>query len=344
MTAATEAPVQGRTGTPLSVALVEFNPSGGLFQFAVQLGEALADRGHRVELLTGPDPERLPAARLRRGALPAHLARQRRRRRPPAGPQGSPAGARGALPPRVGGARAPAGRDRPDVVQFSGAWFPVDGIAMAGLARRRGYRPLLTAVAHAPAPFNEQRANGEVFKRSCAAGPHPGTAAREPRGERRCWAKRHLCGSTCALAYPALPEPAVVPHGDEGVPRSRPTCRASDASAPSGAVLRHDAGIQGARSAGPAPGRMVPPAAAGRPAGVRRAQPSGDTDLGRAPGAPRPPSGGVDVACPGYVPLDAVAGILRRPPASSFAPYRYANASGVVELARLPFARSRRRH
>jgi glycosyltransferase involved in cell wall biosynthesis len=37
--------------------LVEFSPSGGLFQFAAQLGSALADRGDRVELWTGPDPE-----------------------------------------------------------------------------------------------------------------------------------------------------------------------------------------------------------------------------------------------------------------------------------------------
>jgi glycosyltransferase involved in cell wall biosynthesis len=37
--------------------LVEFSPSGGLFQFAAQLGAALADRGEHVELWTGPDPE-----------------------------------------------------------------------------------------------------------------------------------------------------------------------------------------------------------------------------------------------------------------------------------------------
>ena len=42
---------------PLKITLVEFSPSGGLFQFAVQMGEALADRGHEVELLTGPRPE-----------------------------------------------------------------------------------------------------------------------------------------------------------------------------------------------------------------------------------------------------------------------------------------------
>jgi len=42
------------------VVLVEFSPSGGLFQSSVQLGEALAADGHRVEVLTGPDPELAP--------------------------------------------------------------------------------------------------------------------------------------------------------------------------------------------------------------------------------------------------------------------------------------------
>ena len=43
--------------TPRTIALVEFSPSGGLFQFAVQLGEALAAQGHQVRLYTGPRPE-----------------------------------------------------------------------------------------------------------------------------------------------------------------------------------------------------------------------------------------------------------------------------------------------
>lgn len=37
--------------------LVELSPSGGLFQFAFELGRALAARGERVELWTGPRPE-----------------------------------------------------------------------------------------------------------------------------------------------------------------------------------------------------------------------------------------------------------------------------------------------
>ncbi|CAM3983241.1 glycosyltransferase family 4 protein [Smaragdicoccus niigatensis] len=42
---------------PKPIVLVEFSPSGGLFQFAFQLGEALAESGQRVQLITGPDPE-----------------------------------------------------------------------------------------------------------------------------------------------------------------------------------------------------------------------------------------------------------------------------------------------
>ena len=39
------------------IVLVEFSPSGGLFQFAVQLGDALATEGEHAILLTGPEPE-----------------------------------------------------------------------------------------------------------------------------------------------------------------------------------------------------------------------------------------------------------------------------------------------
>lgn len=39
------------------IVLVELSPSGGLFQFAVELGNALAAHGERVELWTGPRPE-----------------------------------------------------------------------------------------------------------------------------------------------------------------------------------------------------------------------------------------------------------------------------------------------
>jgi glycosyltransferase involved in cell wall biosynthesis len=41
----------------LNVVIVEFLPSGGMFQFGFQFGQALAQAGHRVHLLTGPQPE-----------------------------------------------------------------------------------------------------------------------------------------------------------------------------------------------------------------------------------------------------------------------------------------------
>ena len=41
----------------LDIVLVEFLPSGGMFQFAFQFADALARAGHRVRLLTGPEPE-----------------------------------------------------------------------------------------------------------------------------------------------------------------------------------------------------------------------------------------------------------------------------------------------
>jgi glycosyltransferase involved in cell wall biosynthesis len=43
--------------TSRSIAFAEFSPSGGLFQFTAQLGEALAQAGHDVHLFTGPRPE-----------------------------------------------------------------------------------------------------------------------------------------------------------------------------------------------------------------------------------------------------------------------------------------------
>lgn len=43
--------------TRRAIVLVEFSPSGGLFQFSAQLGDALAQHGHDVHLVTGPRPE-----------------------------------------------------------------------------------------------------------------------------------------------------------------------------------------------------------------------------------------------------------------------------------------------
>jgi glycosyltransferase involved in cell wall biosynthesis len=45
------------TDRGLRIVLVEFLPRGGMFQFSFQFADALARAGHRVTLLTGPDPE-----------------------------------------------------------------------------------------------------------------------------------------------------------------------------------------------------------------------------------------------------------------------------------------------
>lgn len=41
----------------LRIVIVEFLPSGGMFQFGFQFGQALAQAGHQVHLLTGRQPE-----------------------------------------------------------------------------------------------------------------------------------------------------------------------------------------------------------------------------------------------------------------------------------------------
>lgn len=47
--------------TTRPIVLVEFSPSGGLFQFAVQLGDAMSEAGRPVVLITGPRPELTPS-------------------------------------------------------------------------------------------------------------------------------------------------------------------------------------------------------------------------------------------------------------------------------------------
>jgi glycosyltransferase involved in cell wall biosynthesis len=136
--------------------MVEFPPSGGLFQFSVQLGEALARRGHRVDVITGRRPE----LRSREG-----LCR-----------------IRGVLPtwhPHAGSGRAGVLRRarrlvralrhvaawaqlvvllaarRPDVVMWSAWRFPVDGWGVR-VVRRLLPDAELAIVAHEPRPLVEQ--------------------------------------------------------------------------------------------------------------------------------------------------------------------------------------------
>jgi glycosyltransferase involved in cell wall biosynthesis len=148
--AAGSAPVSRR------VAMVEFPPSGGLFQFSVQLGEALARRGHRVDLITGPRPElRSRAAGCRvRGVLPTW--------HPHAG-----SGRTGVLRRARRAVRAlrhvaawcqlvlMLAVSRPDVVMWSAWRFPVDGWGVR-VVRRLLPGAELAIVAHEPRPLVEQ--------------------------------------------------------------------------------------------------------------------------------------------------------------------------------------------
>jgi glycosyltransferase involved in cell wall biosynthesis len=221
-------------------------------------------------------------------------------------------------------------RSRADVVQFSGGRFPVDGVALAALSRgRRHGRPLLATVAHSPLPFNEQRASGEVLRENKLLNASFGLGYRSVDalmvlGER---SAADLRGT-----WPDVGEIDIVPHGDEGVfLRGDPSPAAA-----TGPVLLFFGTMQAYK------GLDVLIQAFGHVRATRpdarlvvAGAPSGDTDLD-ALTAEAERIGGVDLRA-GYVPMEDVADLFQAARVV-VAPYRYANASGVVELART-FAR-----
>ena len=313
--------------TALKITLVEFSPSGGLFQFAVQLGEALADRGHEVELLTGPRPELssrrpnfriepcLPTWHASEGAEDRRLKRRLRR----VVRAGRYHLAWAVLLRRLA-------RTRPDIVQFSGGRFPVDGLATAWLARRRrAGRPVLISLAHSPLPFNEQRATGEVLRQSTILNASLGLAYRSVDslivlGEQS--------AADLRAGWPEVGDITVVPHGDEGIFLSEPPVPAGD----TGPLVLFFGTLQAYKGLDlllEAFGQVR----AQRPEArlVIAGAPSGDTDLDAlrrtADGI-----GGVEIRA-GYVPMADVPALFQAARVVA-APYRYANASGVVELAR----------
>lgn len=148
----------------MRVTVVEFSPAGGLFHFALQLADGLAELGHDVQLVTGSDPELLPR---HAGVWLVPLL-----------PTWRP-GAAGLEPWPLRKARRVVravryleawrrlarhlADDPPDVVQW-GEWrFPVDGWVVAALARRR-HAPVQADVAHTPRPFSEHRTRGSLHK------------------------------------------------------------------------------------------------------------------------------------------------------------------------------------
>jgi glycosyltransferase involved in cell wall biosynthesis len=309
------------------VTLVEFSPSGGLFQFAVQLGEALAGRGHQVELLTGPRPELasrhpgfrivpcLPTWHASEGAGDARLKRRVRR----VVRAGRYHLAWAVLLRRLT-------RTRPDVVQFSGGRFPVDGVATAWLARRRrGGRPVLVTLAHSPLPFNEQRATGEVLRQNRLLHASFGLGYRSVDA-------LIVLGEQSAAdlrgAWPDVGEVAIVPHGDEGVflgDEPVPAAETPPQVLFFGTMQAYK-GLDVLLDAFALVRAQIPEATL-----VVAGAPSGDTDLD-ALRRTADRVGGVEIRA-GYVPMSDVPQLFQGSRVVA-APYRYANASGVVELAR----------
>jgi glycosyltransferase involved in cell wall biosynthesis len=221
-------------------------------------------------------------------------------------------------------------RTRPDVVQFSGARFPVDGLALAWLARRRGERgPALITLAHSPLPFNEQKATGAVLHESRALLAFLGLAYRSADAV---LVLGRQSAADLQAEWPDVRDVAVVPHGNESVFLRRPPGRA----AATGPVILFFGTLQAYKGVDLlldafARVRAQRPDARLVIAGAS----SGDTDLDllRAEAAR---IGGVDLRS-GYVPMADVPELFEAARLVA-APYRYANASGVVELART-FAR-----
>ena len=158
-------PDPGAVRHPLHIVLVEFLPSGGMFQFSFLFAEALAAAGHRVTLVTGPEPELtarteglevrpvLPTwhpnadadvgptrwRRLRRAVRAVRLLESWRR------------------------VLVLLRRERPDVAQFGELRFVLDTAAFLLLARLT--RPTtLVDVAHNPLPYDVTSSAGAVEK------------------------------------------------------------------------------------------------------------------------------------------------------------------------------------
>ena len=200
--------------TTRSIALVEFPPSGGLFQFSLQLGEALARAGESVELITGPSPEldsREPDCRVL-SILPTW--------HPTAGTNLPELLRKGRRVIRAGQHTAAWGvllahlvRTRPGVVVWSAWRFPSDGWGVRAV-RRILPNSVLVLLAHEPRPLVEQPGQDGLYKTSAlmtrALGPaYAALDVVFVLGES---AKRILLET-----WPITAPVNVIPHGDEGI-------------------------------------------------------------------------------------------------------------------------------
>lgn len=307
----------------MRITLVEFSPSGGLFQFALQMAEAYAEQGHEVELVTGPRPElspRVPGVRLL-AILPTwHPA--------PPRPESvwirKPRRALRALRYLMAWLRLTVHlvRHPPDVLQWAEWRFALDGWLVRLLASWLR-RPVLADVAHTPKPFSEQRTSGGLYKTSRLLSRALAAAYEQMDvvfvlGDN---ARRDLL-EVC----PGLKRIEVISHGDEGI-LARGIASSADTTEPLalffGTLARYK-GLEVLLDAWPEVRRQVPTARLVVAGSVA------DVDL-EALRRRVPTSSGVELRV-GYVPAPQV-GALVASARVVVAPYLVANQSGVVHLA-----------
>lgn len=196
------------------IVLVEFPPSGGLYQFSVQLGDGLARSGEHVQLITGPHPELMPREPTCRvhSILPtwhpsagADVSEPWRRVR------------RGVRAVRLTAAWAVLlaylFRTQPDVVIWSEWRFPVDGWGVH-LVRKALPNSVLALVAHEPRVLVEQPGHSGIYKTSRLTNHALAKAFADldvafVLGES---AKEALLDTWSTSA-----DVHIIPHGDEGV-------------------------------------------------------------------------------------------------------------------------------
>jgi glycosyltransferase involved in cell wall biosynthesis len=197
----------------MRIAVVETMPYGGLLHYAVQLADALAERGHQVDLLVTRDNElagHRGAARMR-AILPPPVAPTRADR--------SRAGyllRRARVAARLARGWLQIGReargDRYDAVLFTldlDLWLAAAG--MLALTRRPR-RPLLVAVSHNVRPYNKQSGEDLHVSGGALAGIlerlYPRLDLVLVHGER---SRREF-----EATWPPA-RLAEIPHGDEGI-------------------------------------------------------------------------------------------------------------------------------
>lgn len=297
---------------------------GGLFQFAFQLGEAMAASGHDVELVTGTGPElqsRTPNFRVT-ALLPAcppdypvtDTRVVRKLRRAACGVRYLDAWRRVILYLE---------RQSPDVVQWADWRFALDGWLVAWLARRHS-GTVMADVAHTPRPLAEHRRRGTLHKvghlrQGALAGAYATMDAVFVLGDRS--------RSELLASWPGARRIEVIPHGDESALATEtvpPPERCPPRALFFGTWARHK-GLDLLLDAWELVRQSVPEAEL-----VVAGVVGGDVDYTAVANRARV-IGAVDLR-PGYVPVDDV-GQLMGSCRLVVTPYRLANQSGVVHLA-----------